>query len=148
MNSKAVRGFTLIELLVTIGVLAVVAAGILAAINPLEKLRQGTDSRVMSDIGSIATAAQSFATTNMGGYAKTAAELAPNELTILPVAPAGYTAYTYTTSPGTCTTAAGDCASVVISGQLRAAKYSATPFYVYCTSNNKAGPSALATTCP
>jgi len=37
-------GFTLIELLVVIGVLGILAAGLLAAIDPLEQLRKGRDT--------------------------------------------------------------------------------------------------------
>lgn len=39
------RGFTLIELLVVIGVLGILAAGLLAAIDPLEQLRKGRDTQ-------------------------------------------------------------------------------------------------------
>lgn len=38
-------GFTLIELLVVIGVLGILAAGLLAAIDPLEQLRKGRDTQ-------------------------------------------------------------------------------------------------------
>ncbi|OGD05250.1 hypothetical protein A2379_04575 [Candidatus Amesbacteria bacterium RIFOXYB1_FULL_47_13] len=55
------KGFTLIELLVTIGVLAVVAAGVIAAIDPLDKMKQGRDAKVQSDISSVATALNTFA---------------------------------------------------------------------------------------
>lgn len=40
-NSK---GFTLVELLVVIGVLGILAAGLLATIDPLEQFRKGADS--------------------------------------------------------------------------------------------------------
>lgn len=55
------RGFTLIELLVVIGVLAVIAAGVVALINPVEKTRQANDAKVQSDVGQFVTAIQSFA---------------------------------------------------------------------------------------
>lgn len=38
------KGFTLIELLVVIGVLGILATGLLATIDPLEQFRKGTDS--------------------------------------------------------------------------------------------------------
>ncbi len=38
------KGFTLIELLVVIGILGILATGLLATIDPLEQFRKGTDS--------------------------------------------------------------------------------------------------------
>lgn len=38
------KGFTLIELLVVIGIIGILAAGLLAAIDPLEQLRKGQDT--------------------------------------------------------------------------------------------------------
>lgn len=38
------RGFTLIELLIVIGILGILAAGLLAAIDPLEQLKKGRDN--------------------------------------------------------------------------------------------------------
>ncbi len=45
---KSQKGFTLIELLVVIGVLGILAAGLLATIDPLEQFRKGTDSNSRS----------------------------------------------------------------------------------------------------
>ncbi|MEX2007569.1 MAG: type II secretion system protein [Candidatus Levyibacteriota bacterium] len=41
---RKTSGFTLIELLVVIGVLGILAAGLLATIDPLEQFRKGADS--------------------------------------------------------------------------------------------------------
>lgn len=91
-------GFTLIELLVVIGVLAVVAAGVVALINPQDKLRQARDAKVQSDIGQIATALQSYAAqSSTGSYPTTAqgtASLVPSELQSIPRDPNGV-AYPY-----------------------------------------------------
>ncbi len=39
------KGFTLIELLVVIGILGILAVGLLAAIDPLEQLKKGRDTQ-------------------------------------------------------------------------------------------------------
>lgn len=43
---KSQKGFTLIELLVVIGVLGILATGLLATIDPLEQFRKGSDSNL------------------------------------------------------------------------------------------------------
>jgi len=42
------RGFTLIELLIVIALLGALAAGLLAAIDPFEQLKKGTDTSIRS----------------------------------------------------------------------------------------------------
>src|SRR3990172_150280 len=101
------RGFTLIELLVTIGVLAVVAAGVLAAIDPVDKLRAGTDGRAQSDIGQVATGLNTYAAVNTyfpsgavcgaDNICTTWAELGTALQTELGPMPAAPTNYTYLT---------------------------------------------------
>ncbi|OGH07962.1 MAG: hypothetical protein A2W22_06870 [Candidatus Levybacteria bacterium RBG_16_35_11] len=43
---KSVRGFTLIELLVVIGILGILAAALVATIDPFEQLKKADDSKI------------------------------------------------------------------------------------------------------
>lgn len=45
-QSASRQGFTLIELLIVIGVLGILASGLLAAVDPFEQLKKGRDSNV------------------------------------------------------------------------------------------------------
>lgn len=44
------KGFTLIELLVVIGILGILAAALIATIDPFEQLNKGTDARVENTV--------------------------------------------------------------------------------------------------
>ncbi len=55
-------GFTLIELLVVIAVLGVLAAGVLTAINPLERLAQARDAQRKTAEGQLVQAATAYFT--------------------------------------------------------------------------------------
>ncbi|MFA9288343.1 MAG: type II secretion system protein [Weeksellaceae bacterium] len=65
MNRK---GFTLIELLVVIGILAVLLAITLIAINPAEQLQQAEDTKRRSDANAILNALSQFSVDNNGTY--------------------------------------------------------------------------------
>ena len=58
------KGFTLIELLVVIAIVGVLAAAILVAINPAERIAEARDSQIKNDIGSIATGLTTYFTRN------------------------------------------------------------------------------------
>ena len=115
-QKKIRRGFTLIELLITIAIIGILSAAVLVGINPIQKLNQANDSKAKSDVGQIATAMQSYFTSNQSfpTTAQGTAQLATyNELKVVPVAPTGYT-YTYTA----CTTA--PCTAFSMGSTLKA----------------------------
>ena len=57
---KDFRGFTLIELLIVIAILGVLAAGVVVAINPSQRLRQARDSQRKMAIGQIRSVLVSY----------------------------------------------------------------------------------------
>lgn len=60
------KGFTLIELLVVIGILAVLLAITLIAINPAKQFSQANDTKRRSDINAILNAVNQYAADNQG----------------------------------------------------------------------------------
>lgn len=60
------RGFTLIELLVVIGILAVLLAITLIAINPARQFSQANDTKRSSDVNAILNAVGQYAADNRG----------------------------------------------------------------------------------
>ena len=56
------KGFTLIELLIVIGIIGVLAAAVLVALNPLEQFARGRDTGRTNTIDQLGKAAQSYAT--------------------------------------------------------------------------------------
>jgi len=62
------KGFTLIELLIVIAVLGVLAAVVLAAIDPLEQLARGRDSGRKSSVAQIGHALEAYSTVNNNVY--------------------------------------------------------------------------------
>jgi prepilin-type N-terminal cleavage/methylation domain-containing protein len=157
---KIKKGFTLIELLVVIGIMAVLAAGVVALINPLEKTRQANDANAQNAIGQYATAMQSSAAqSTTGAYPILTTAGAPSmfvtlgELTAAPVLPAGYTVNYLSDNTGSV---------AVVYVQMLSAKYTAkctgaaalTPYWFYHTGNGRAcgsclaaAPTTAATTC-
>jgi prepilin-type N-terminal cleavage/methylation domain-containing protein len=140
------KAFTLIELLVVIGIMAVLAAGVVALIDPIDKNRAATDAKVQNDIGQYATALQSYAATHDGAYPTAAnfpaALVSSGDLTNSPSAPTmtGYAAYAYTFTSAT---------DVTVCGNLNSKKYTATPMFTWHSNTGKACPAATCTTaCP
>lgn len=60
------KGFTLIELLVVIGILAVLLAIVLVAINPAKQFEQANDTKRSSDVNAILNAIHQYAADNKG----------------------------------------------------------------------------------
>jgi prepilin-type N-terminal cleavage/methylation domain-containing protein len=61
------RGFTLIELLVVIGILAILLAITLIAINPARQFSQANDTKRRSDVNAILNAVGQYMADNHGG---------------------------------------------------------------------------------
>lgn len=60
------KGFTLIEILVVIGIIAILAAVVLIAINPARQFAQANDSQRNSNVTAILNAIGQFAADNQG----------------------------------------------------------------------------------
>src|SRR6266705_3632782 len=60
------KGFTLIELLVVIGILAILLAIVLIAINPARQFAQANDTKRRSDVNAILNAVDQYAADNSG----------------------------------------------------------------------------------
>src|SRR6476660_8622212 len=66
-NIKLTKGFTLIELLVVIGILAILLAITLIAINPARQFAQSNDTKRKSDVNAILNAIGQYSADNDGG---------------------------------------------------------------------------------
>lgn len=172
---KSPKAFTLIELLVVIAVLGVLAAGVLIAIDPVDKINSANDAKAQTDVATLANAAEAYAVSNnnfypgdsitaaaASTYAGTTVELvAAGELKIAPAPPTA--AYTYTIwsavvtvtpiSTTTCIAGRGGsiatCKAVVITSTLNSKKYTGKGFQRYESSTGKTCQVASATTvCP
>ncbi len=76
--SQKLRGFTLIELLVVIGIIAVLAAIVLAAINPGRQFAQANNSKRSADVTAILNAISQYSVDQAGGLPACIATTAKN----------------------------------------------------------------------
>lgn len=152
LNKFFSKGFTLIELLIVIAIIGILAAGILVAIDPVDKVNSTNDSLVQNDVSGAGRASEAYAATHSGFYPAALSDLtASGELKRVPVAPTGYTAYTFssTVAGGGACVAGTTCTSIVVAGQLKSKKYAATPAWRYESSSGKSCAVATTTTvCP
>ncbi|MAG59947.1 hypothetical protein CMO96_04120 [Candidatus Woesebacteria bacterium] len=66
--SRHLRGFTLIELLVVIGILGVLAAAALVAINPAEAQKKARDTQRLKDMATIQSIVEQYLNDNPGAF--------------------------------------------------------------------------------
>lgn len=142
-DSSSSSGFTLIELLIVIAILGILAAGLLLAIDPAEKLRQGADTRVINDVSQTANKIEAWTIQTGAGtppvpgvYPLTAA--AAWAAVGQPTPPNSTYSFTYTPN--------GPANTFTIWVQsLQSKKYNATPRFLYDSARGKACLGTLAT---
>ena len=69
--SSLKRGFTLIELLLVIGIIAILAAIVIVAINPTKQLGDARDAQRRSDVNTILNAVYQYSIDNQGNVPTT-----------------------------------------------------------------------------
>ena len=68
LKSNKQKGFTLIEILVVIGIIAVLAAIVIIAINPARQFAQARDAKRTSDVSAISNAIGQYISDNKGAF--------------------------------------------------------------------------------
>lgn len=75
------KGFTLIEVLVVIGIIAILAAIVIVAINPAKRFRDARNSQRMANVEAIMSAVQQYMVDNKGKW--TCSTVLPDTLKII-----------------------------------------------------------------
>ena len=66
INMKSQKGFTLIEILIVIGIIAILAAVVIVAINPARQFAQARNSQRSSNVNTILNAINQYGVENAG----------------------------------------------------------------------------------
>jgi prepilin-type N-terminal cleavage/methylation domain-containing protein len=85
MRKSRILGFTLIEMMITIGVVAVLSAGVMSLIGPSSR-QSARDTRRQTDLQSIASALAMYRNDN-GQYPTATGLLEPNYISVVPPDP-------------------------------------------------------------
>lgn len=116
MGGKVQRGFTLIELLVVIAIIAILAAVVFVALNPVQRFADARNSTRISDVNSLLTAVHEYIVDNGGAL------------------PTGLTAGMAESQLGTTATGATTTVGGAACGTAAAAVNLATPLVKYLVS--------------
>ncbi len=128
-DSSSSSGFTLVELLIVIAILGILAAGLLLAIDPADKIKQANDQNVMNSVREYANRAEQYAIqSNNGTYlTNTSANLTTMKINLSSV-PSGWTMdYLVDTTNN----------NFVVYGTVKSKKYTSNPYFMYSSQTGK-----------
>jgi prepilin-type N-terminal cleavage/methylation domain-containing protein len=124
---KSSKGFTLIELLIVIAIIGILAAALLIALDPAEKIRLANDTRAINNVSEVSNKIEQWAVqynngvypANWGSAAAVATDPASPSA---PTPPTSAYAFTYTVAAN---------AFTVRVASLQSKKYSGNPGFLY-----------------